>query len=136
MPCSCQPQRLRLDARIGDGNAAQPMWKPRHRIEHHAIIVDMRIALHDEAIGEAETIKERYEAFDRHVGRRIATPGLIGKLVGWSENVRVRVPGAGRRHLTRTARMRHRASDTRRLVGEIHLNFPRSATSPWRGGGR
>ena len=75
----------------------------------------MRVALHDEPIGEAEMIKERDEMFDRRIGRRIAAARLIRKLVGRPEYMRVRVPRARRRRNARTARMRHRPGDARRL---------------------
>jgi len=82
----------------------------------------MRVALHDEPIGEAEMIEERDEAFDRRIGRRIAAARLIRKLVGRPEYMRVGVPGGRRRRNTRAARMRHRPGDARRLVGDfVHL---------------
>jgi hypothetical protein len=68
-------QGFGLDPRIGDGDAAQAGRKTRQRVEHHAVVVDMRIALHDEPIGEAEKIKERNETFDRRIGWRIAAAG-------------------------------------------------------------
>lgn len=117
-------QHAGLDARIGDGDTAQPLRKPRQRIEHDTVIVDMCIALHDESVGEAESIKERDEAFDRRVGRRIAASRLIGKLVGRSEDVRIRVPRAGRRQLTRSAGMRHRPGDAGRIMGEVDHFLP------------
>jgi hypothetical protein len=85
----------------------------------------MRIALHNEAVGEAEAIEQRDEAFDRCVGRRITASRLIWKLVGGPENMRVRVPRAGRRHLARTVGMRHWAGDAWGFMGEIHLKFSR-----------
>ncbi|MGB6287890.1 MAG: hypothetical protein WBG18_26305 [Xanthobacteraceae bacterium] len=65
----------------------------------------MRVALHDEAIAEAEMIKECDEALDRRIRRRVAAPRLIRKFVGGSENMRVRIPGAGRRFYARPARV-------------------------------
>jgi hypothetical protein len=111
-----------LDPRIGDGDAAQPRRKTRQRVKHHAVVVDMRVALHDEPIGEAEMIKERDETLDRRVGRRIAAARLIRKLVGRPEDMRVRVPRARRRLHARAARMRHRSGNARRLIGDfVHL---------------
>ena len=77
----------------------------------------MRVALHDEAVAEAEMIKERDEALDRRVGRRVAAARLIRKLVRWTENMRVRVPGAGRRFYAR--RVRHRPGNARRVIRNI-----------------
>ena len=85
-------QGFRLDPRIGDGEAPQAGGKTRQRVEHHAVVVDMCVALHDEPIGEAEMIKERDETLDRRIGRRIAAARPIRKLVGRTEYMRVRVP--------------------------------------------
>ena len=91
-------QRRRLDARIGDGDAAQPLRKARQRIEQHAVVEAVRIALHHDAAREAEMIEQRDVILDRRVGRRIAAPRRVGEFVGRPEDMRVRVPGAGRRH--------------------------------------
>jgi hypothetical protein len=97
MPRLCQSRNIfRLDARIGNSDPAQALRKTHQRVKHHAVVVDMRITLRDEAIGEAQMIKQRDEAFDRSVGRRVAAPRLIGKLVGRSEYMRMRIPCAGR----------------------------------------
>ena len=48
------PQCLGRDARIGDGDAAQAAAEARERIEHDAVVVAVRIALHHHAVGEAE----------------------------------------------------------------------------------
>ena len=43
-------QDFRLDARVGDGDAAQPLRITLQRIEHDAIVVDVGVALHHEAV--------------------------------------------------------------------------------------
>ena len=90
-------QHFGLDAGIGDGDAAQPLRKALQRIEHDAIVVDVGVALHHEAIAEAEVIQQRDQALDRRVGRRVGAARLVGEFVGRPENVEVGVPGARRR---------------------------------------
>ena len=109
-------QRFRFDARIGDGDAAQPPRKPRQRIEHDTIVEAVRIALHHDALSEAEMIEQRDVFLGRRVGRRIAAARRVGEFIGGSENMRMRIPGAGRRHEARPARMRQRAGDARRFL--------------------
>ena len=108
--------RLRLDAGVGDGDAAQPLRKALQRIEHDAIVVDVGVALHHEAVGEAEMIEQRDQSLDRRVGRRVGAARLVGKFVGRPENVEMRVPGARRRAQPRPFRMPDRPGDTRRFV--------------------
>jgi hypothetical protein len=133
MPRASQSRNFGLDPRVGDGDAAQAGRKPRQRVKYNTIVIDMRVALHDEGISKAEMVKERDEALNRRIGRGVAAAGLIGKFVRRSEDMRMRVPGAGRRLDARAARMRNRPGNARRVVGDVHLNFPRSVTSPWRG---
>ena len=112
-------QRLRLDARVGDGDAAQPLRIALQRIEQHAIVVAVRVALHREAMREAEVVEQRNEALDRRVGRRIAASGAYGNLSAGPKICAVAVPGAGRRQQARPFRLRHRAGDARRLRGAV-----------------
>ena len=79
-------------------------------IEHDAIVVDVGVALHHEAVGEAEVIEQRDQPLDRRVGRRIGAARLIGKLIGRLENMEVRVPRARRRQLAGLLRLRHRTA--------------------------
>src|SRR5580692_4830235 len=72
-------QHFRRDARVGDGDAAQPLRKTLQRIEHHAIVVDVGVTLHHEAIGEAEVIQQRDQPLDRRVGFGCGTgPAMRG----------------------------------------------------------
>src|SRR5580692_603022 len=113
-------QHLRLDPRVGDGDAAQPPRIPRQGVKQHAIVVTVRITLHDETVGEAEMVEQRNKPLDRRVGRRIAAPRRVGEFVRRSENVEMRVPGAGRRRDARPLRPRYRAGNARRLEGSRH----------------
>jgi hypothetical protein len=96
------------------------------------MVIDMRIALHDKPVRETEVIKERDKAFDRRVGRRIAASGLIGKFVRGAENVRMRIPGAGRRLDARAPRMA--TGPAMRGGSSVSIeSSDRHSTSPWRG---
>ena len=58
-------QGLRLDAGVGDGDAAQPPAMTRERIEHDAVVVAVGVALHDDAAREAETVEQRQDSRSR-----------------------------------------------------------------------
>jgi hypothetical protein len=109
-------QHFGLDAGVGDGDAAQAPRKTRQCVKNNTIVVDMGVALDDETVAKAEMIKQRDESLDRCVGRRVAAARLIRKFVRRSENMRVRVPGAGRRFYPRSAWIWHRASNARRVL--------------------
>jgi hypothetical protein len=117
-------QNFRLDSRVGDGNAAQALRKALQRVEHDAIVVNMGVALHDEAVGKAEMVEERNEPLDRRIRRRVVAPRLVRKFAGRPENVEVRVPGARRRRHARPLRMRDRSGNARRLVRRVHALSP------------
>ena len=113
----------RRDPRIRDGDAAKPAWIAFQRVKHDAVVVAVRVALHDHAMREAEMIEQREIFFDRRVRRRVAAAGRERELLRRTEDVRVGVPGAGRRRDGGPARRRDRPGDARRLV--CHNGFSR-----------
>jgi hypothetical protein len=90
------PQIVVADARVGDADAAQPFRRALHGIEDDAVVVAVRISLHDDAALEAEPVEMAEKRFERRVGGRVAAPFCIGEAVRGTENVRVAVAGAGR----------------------------------------
>ena len=93
MPSLCQSRSTSGSMRVSVmATPRSRCGKRAKRIEHHAIVVDVRVALHHETVGEAEMVEERDQALDRRVGRRVAASRLVGEFVGRSENVEVRNP--------------------------------------------
>ena len=111
-------QRRRRNARVGDGDAAQPLRITRDGVEHHAVVVAVRIALHDQTMRATVVIEQRDEFLDRRVGRRVAAPRRIGEFVGRPEHVRVAVPRTGRRKYARLFRLRDGTGDGDWFLGQ------------------
>jgi hypothetical protein len=61
-----------IDPRVGDGDAAEPLRRPSHRIEDRPIVVAMRIALDNHGAREAERVERREIVLEWRIGRRIA----------------------------------------------------------------
>ena len=66
------------------------------RIEHHAVVEAVRIALHDHAARDAEVVVQRDELLDRRLRRRVAAAGRERKPLDRTEDMRMRVPRARR----------------------------------------
>ena len=66
------PQRVGRNSRIGDGDAAQAAAVARQRVQHDAVVVAVRIALHDDAVCKTEMIEQREVFFGRRRRRRVA----------------------------------------------------------------
>ena len=129
---ACRPWKTGGSAgragRAGATRAARPapirvsvMATPRkrlretfERIAHDAVVVAVRVALHDHAMREAEMIEQRAILLHRRVRRRVAAAGCERELLRRTEDVRVGVPGAGRRRDGGPARRRDRPGDERR----------------------
>ena len=109
-------QRVGGDARVRDGDAAQPIGPARERIEHDAVVVAVRVALHHDAMREAEVVEQRDVVFRRRRRWRVAAPLREGKFLRRPEHVGMRIPRAGQEALRGPARMRHRPGDERRIV--------------------
>src|SRR5262249_11452089 len=108
----------------------QAAAEARQRVEHDAVVVAVRVALHHHATGEAETIEQRQIFLDRRFRRRVAAPRRERKFVGGTEHMGVRVPGAGRRQRIRPLRICDRTCDQRRLCTHPSLMLPSRTTLP------
>src|SRR5476649_2459166 len=98
-------QNCRCDARIGDGDAAQTLRKARERIQDHAVVVAMCVALHHHPARKSEMIEQREIFFRRRFWWRVTAAFRERKILSGTENMRVCVPCAGRQLNARLVRI-------------------------------
>ena len=80
-----------------------------------AIVIAMRVALHEHAAGKAKMIEQLDIGFDRRVGRGVAPARREGEFVCRTEDMRMRIPCLRRRFFARNPWTCYRAGYRRRL---------------------
>jgi hypothetical protein len=109
--------------RIRDGDAAKPARITFQRVAHYAVVVAVRVALHDDAMREAEMIEQREILLDR--ARPAACshgPAAKGNLSAGPKMCAWVSQAPGRRRDGRTPRRGDRPRNQRRLcVGQMRI---------------
>jgi hypothetical protein len=113
-------QGRRGNPRVGDRDAAQALRKARQRVKENAIVIAMRVALHEQAAGKAKMIEQLDIGFDWRVRRGVAPARREGEFVCRTEDMRIRIPCLRWRFFARNPWTCYRAGYTRRLP-HIHV---------------